>query len=654
MPVTVCIDTDPCEQVATIADALARPGTRFVITVPDGVYLESGTLSVTAGRDVTIVAAAKAAVSLTTSGFGPVFEVTDASLHLVDISAAKVGNRVFTTTDATLEVTRGVFYSLGLVADGGVLAAEGGAVTLDGARLLTSLSAGDGGLVWVSSSRFEATDTTFRGGFGRRGGAVWIDDGTSPVSFTDCTFEDNEATDAGGAIGTAAQGPLVITGSRFVGNRAQDGAAVAALPWLLAHSVDVTDTAFEDNRAEGLGGALFLEERDGVVRRSSFFRNHAAEGGAVFSSGSLAVGEDLFCANVASGAGGAVHVTAAQGEDWTHARFVDNEAREGGAVEVASGARVSLRFASLLGNRAAQGAALHANAPVVSGAVAATAALVVGSRGDVAVRLESVDAAVGLERMLFWDNPQGNVVGPVLGDPLTVADPLLRDWVPGMPCEELSDGYSPYSPLVDGGPVDVFDPDGTGSDVGAWGGFGAGVDPVPEPWQDADGDGVPSLYDCEPDDALVYPPIGGLEDPEQWYDGIDQNCDGRSDEDRDQDGWDRDLDCPDDDDPLQNPGADDAPGVDLNCDGFVDGDGDGFEPPADCDDADADVYPGAPEDEDLTVDADCDGFVEPPGTLAPRRCDTGTGRGGAVAALVGVAAMLGRRRDRSRDRSGRL
>lgn len=42
----------------------------------------------------------------------------------------------------------------------------------------------------------------------------------------------------------------------------------------------------------------------------------------------------------------------------------------------------------------------------------------------------------------------------------------------------------------------------------------------------------------------------------------------------------------------------------------MDMDGDGYDTPADCDDADANVHPDAAEDCDDTVDNDCDGMVD--------------------------------------------
>ena len=162
--------------------------------------------------------------------------------------------------------------------------------------------------------------------------------------------------------------------------------------------------------------------------------------------------------------------------------------------------------------------------------------------------------------------------------------------------------------------------------------------------------------DCDDTNAQIYP--GATDLP---GDGIDQDCQGGDAAllcytDADNDGWridalvgsadadcddpgeadDQDpaLDC-DDTDPNTYPGATEIPGdrSDNDCDGgiecYVDIDGDSWrvdavigsidgdcdddgeatdeDPALDCDDADADVYPGATEVPGTGIDADCDG-----------------------------------------------
>ncbi len=123
---------------------------------------------------------------------------------------------------------------------------------------------------------------------------------------------------------------------------------------------------------------------------------------------------------------------------------------------------------------------------------------------------------------------------------------------------------------------------------------------------------VPRAGDCDDQDPAVSPVA-----EETWYDGVDGDCDGADDYDRDGDGYATDEhggeDC-DDADPGVRPGGYDAPydDVDSNCDGASDWDFDAdghdahFSGGRDCDDQDPEINPDAEEIWYDGVDQDCD------------------------------------------------
>jgi hypothetical protein len=122
--------------------------------------------------------------------------------------------------------------------------------------------------------------------------------------------------------------------------------------------------------------------------------------------------------------------------------------------------------------------------------------------------------------------------------------------------------------------------------------------------------------DCDDTEEDVNPSSA-----ETWYDGVDGDCDELSDYDQDYDGYDAETyggdDCLDTNADAW-PGNDETwyDGVDGDCDGAndYDQDGDGYTSDAwsgtDCDDVDDGSYPGGTEAWFDGVDADCDGYDE--------------------------------------------
>lgn len=163
------------------------------------------------------------------------------------------------------------------------------------------------------------------------GGALWISGNTGSIEILGSVYENNQASDDGGAVfirtDPSAEVIISIDDITFQGNSALgtagdgtgDGGAVhiATNP---AVSIDVDNTDFIGNQADGNGGGLEIEGLDpssevpvpaGPVNLFDvgFEDNTAggAGGGASFSSGSIIIDRSGFVGNEGS-RGGGLHV----------------------------------------------------------------------------------------------------------------------------------------------------------------------------------------------------------------------------------------------------------------------------------------------------------------------------------------------------------
>jgi streptogramin lyase len=127
---------------------------------------------------------------------------------------------------------------------------------------------------------------------------------------------------------------------------------------------------------------------------------------------------------------------------------------------------------------------------------------------------------------------------------------------------------------------------------------------------DLDQDGYGIATDCDDNNALIHPGAG-----EVLYNAIDENCNGMADDDDlDQDGYGIATDC-NENDPAINPGAAEIPynGIDDNCNGIIDVDdldSDGHDVATDCNDNDPAINPGAAEILYNGIDENCSGMAD--------------------------------------------
>lgn len=188
------------------------------------------------------------------------------------------------------------------------------------------------------------------------GGAIYAEN--SSLFITNSTFQNNQATEHGGAIFAInnSNTDLVINieSSNFNNNLgAYGGGIYAAKNTTGEFTLNITDTDFESNKitssiADGSGGALYLDNINTHVTNSNFHNNislnpSSKAGGIVQSAGKFYIKNSHFSENGTndsngsnSGGGGAIYVT--PNDDPTtyieidNSHFESNRSKIGGAI----------------------------------------------------------------------------------------------------------------------------------------------------------------------------------------------------------------------------------------------------------------------------------------------------------------------------------
>ena len=456
----------------------------------------------------------------------------------------------------------------------------------------------EGGHIYVGSSASATiSDTEFDTGEAERGGAIAVDGGT--VDVMDCTFSSNSANstksgELGGAL-YATGATVTIEGSSFEDNASQGyGGHIVAYA---STDVTVTDSTFDGGTAFTDGGAFYFWRADDITLEDvSLTDNSASTGGAIYisSTDGLVVTRGYFCGNDAtSGKGGGIYAysvgsSTSAGLTVNNTVFVENTATLGGAGVSVSTTRSSIVNNSFLGNDGLSSGAL----------------LISNATGEFTNNLVAYDTSFAAvsgswSSSYSWDftyNDWYDNWADATGDASTsdssnlFVDPDLYAYSLDGDCTNDSLYLAPTSSLIDAGDPSLSDPDGSTSDIGAFGGASAD----PDVFTDSDGDGWTAVFDCDDDEASVNP------SEDEVCDTIDNDCDGDIDDDDDgvidQETW----------------------YLDVDADGFG---RDGisveacFEPSGyagvtgDCNDANEDIYPGADEYCNL-LDDDCDDVVD--------------------------------------------
>ncbi len=189
------------------------------------------------------------------------------------------------------------------------------------------------------------------------GGAVLVNANTR-LDLNNVTISNSLASVSGGAIATFANVTLNIDNSRFLGNLAANGGAIATRA-----TVTVFDSTFSNNNASGgEGGAIQSYEQQVNIVRSRFLGNSARLGGAIFKGNAeLYFSESSFDGNTSGEDGGAIYLRAdVSFADAEYSVLRNNAAvRDGGALFTKGSAYIE--DSAFSGNSARAGGAIRSD-----------------------------------------------------------------------------------------------------------------------------------------------------------------------------------------------------------------------------------------------------------------------------------------------------
>jgi len=276
----------------------------------------------------------------------------------------------------------------------------------------------------------------------------------------------------------------------------------------------------EGNTSQNDGGGIYVNMSDLALDNSQLVENTAIDGygGGVSTYSGTLVAEHLTAeGNWGRYSGGAVLSGSSSDVALVNSRLVGNEVFTwGGAGACAWSGALYLENTVVVGNTAnGDGGGVSV---LQQGALEAINTIISDNTAAAGGGVDVFDGAATFDSCNIWGNAGGDVNGitdPVGQDGNLSLDPAFED--SSDPAARNWDLHlSDTSPLIEAGSQGLADPDNSASDIGCYGGPGADgfdhdQDGYYEWWQPGayDFGAYPGLgYDCDDDDALIYPGLG--------------------------------------------------------------------------------------------------------------------------------------------------
>jgi predicted outer membrane repeat protein len=381
-----------------------------------------------------------------------------------------------------------------------------------------ALTGSGGGLRIALDSAPVLERVTFERNVAEEGGGIYIHNSYGDAfSMTDVTFAHNRASSGGGIYSNGALPTL--DRALFVGNEAEsNGGGMCAYDGARA-----TNSTFIGNAATRYGGGLFAWWGDFVITNTAFVANSAGgedlyDGGAIHAGDSrVEISNVIAAGNVASSWAGGIYLFEMLGGGIDNVTIAGNQANRSAGLVISSptapfpvtnstiidnsaaitwggiylsGDDITLVNVSVTGNTSPEGGGIHLNtgtAPVVGGS---------NVYGNSPEQYSGFADPTGTDGNLSTD-PQH----------VDTSSPSPAHW-------DLH--LEAWSPLIDAGDPTILDPDGSPSDIGAYGGPDAEYwdldwDGYYEWWQPGEYDFASypvDAWDCDDRDEDVYPGNG--------------------------------------------------------------------------------------------------------------------------------------------------
>ena len=197
---------------------------------------------------------------------------------------------------------------------------------------VTNATGGHGGAVDISSDNNTIKNSNFTNNNAFYGGALFVGSASGNTNITNVNFTRNNANVDGGAINLQSSG-VKLNETRFFKNTAQRNGGALYVGGEGTTNV-IYNSEFDDNDANGNGGAVYWRAYAGHIANTNFTSNDATYGGAIFLNGvssNTNVTHVIFKYNNATKNGGAIECNATR-MNLTYTLFESNYAGEYGAA----------------------------------------------------------------------------------------------------------------------------------------------------------------------------------------------------------------------------------------------------------------------------------------------------------------------------------